>query len=178
MISEAAVMRKPAVRLLPSRWRLSGAVTLTTMVRSARSFMSTARGHVTASGSRSSSLPWKRCESRSAESRLCAEVIAWKSPWKCRLIFSAGSICERPPPAAPPFMPNTGPSDGSREVMIAVLPIFSRPCTRPMEVTVLPSPEAVGDVAVTRISLPRRSPRGLCFSRLRLSLALTGLRRS
>jgi hypothetical protein len=28
------------------------------------------------------------------------------------------------------------------QFMIALLPIFSRPCTRPMEVTVLPSPEA------------------------------------
>ncbi len=61
---------------------------------------------------------------------------------------------------------------------MALLPIFSSPCTRPMEVTVLPSPEAVGVVAVTRISLPRRSPRGLRLSNSRLSFALTGERRS
>ena len=124
MISDAAVMTKPEARLLPSRWRLSGAVTLTMMLRSARSFMSSARGQVTASGSRSSSLPWNRWESIRAESRLCAEVMAWKSPWKWRLIFSAGSICELPPPAAPPFIPKTGPSEGSREVMMALLPML------------------------------------------------------
>ena len=123
---------------------LSGATTPVTMWRRARSFMSRVRGQVMALGSRSSSLPWKRWESMRAASRLWAEVMAWKSPWKWRLIFSAGSIWELPPPAAPPFMPKTGPSEGSREVMMARLPMRSRPCTRPMEVTVLPSPEAVG----------------------------------
>ena len=111
----------------------------------------------------------------SAASRLCAEVMAWKSPWKCRLIFSAGSTCDRPPPAAPPFMPKTGPSEGSREERIARLPMRSSPWTRPMEVTVFPSPETVGVVAVTRMSLPWRSKRG-SSRRARLSLALTGLR--
>ena len=57
MISEAAVMRKPLGRLLPSRCFLSGAVTLTMMLRRARSFMSSVRGHVMLLGSRSSSLP-------------------------------------------------------------------------------------------------------------------------
>ncbi len=110
-----------------------------------------------------------------AESRLCAEVMAWKSPWKCRLIFSAGSTCDWPPPAAPPFMPKTGPSEGSREEMMARLPMRSRPWTRPMEVTVLPSPETVGVVAVTRMSLPGTRVCGSSSSS-RLSLALTGLR--
>ncbi len=52
-------------------------------------------------------------------------------------------------------MPKTGPSEGSREVMMAFFPMRASPCVSPMEVTVLPSPEAVGVVAVTRISLPR-----------------------
>ena len=44
-------------RLLPSRCFLFGAVTLTVILRSARSFMSSVRGQVTPSGSRSSGLP-------------------------------------------------------------------------------------------------------------------------
>src|SRR5260370_34935951 len=52
-------------------------------------------------------------------------------------------------------MPNTGHNEGSREVMMVFRPIRSKPWVRPMEVTVLPSPEAVGVVAVTRISFPR-----------------------
>jgi hypothetical protein len=175
MISLAAVMRKPEWRLLPSRCFLSGAVTLRTMSRRARSFMSRVRGQVMALGSRSSSLPWKRWESMRAASRLWAEVMAWKSPWKWRLIFSAGSIWELPPPAAPPFMPKTGPREGSREVMRARLPMRSRPWTRPMEVTVLPSPKVVGVVAVTRISLPLRLG-WPSSSRSRETLALMGLR--
>src|SRR3984957_20154997 len=115
------------------------------------------------------------CESIKAASRLCALVIAWKSPWRCRLILAAGSTCERPPPAAPPFIPNTGPSDGSREERIARLPITSSPCTSPIDVTVLPSPETVGVVAVTRISLPPRLNLP-SFSSSRLNFPLTGLR--
>src|SRR5690242_9355554 len=57
-------------------------------------------------------------------------------------------------------MPNTGPSDGSREVMTTFLPMCARPCVRLMAVTVLPSPAAVGVVAVTMISLPRRLKEG------------------
>src|SRR3989442_12473539 len=76
---------------------------------------------------------------------------------KMEIIFALGSICERPPPAAPPFIPKTGPRDGSREVMTTFLPMWARPCVRLMEVTVLPSPAAVGAVAVT----PINSPRGL-----------------
>ena len=74
-------------------------------------------------------------------------------------------------------MPNTGPSEGSRDVMIALFPIFSSPCTRPIEVTVLPSPETVGVVAVTRIILPsgRLGSPSISF---RLTFALSGPRRS
>jgi len=43
-------------------------------------------------------------------------------------------------PPLPPFIPNTGPSDGSREVIITCFPMRASPCVSPMEVTVLPSP--------------------------------------
>jgi len=52
------------------------------------------------------------------------------------------------------------PSDGSREVTMLLRPMRSRPWARPMETTVLPSPETVGVVAVTRMSLPRTGTRG------------------
>ncbi len=70
MISDAAVMRKPLERLLSSRCFLSGEVTLRVMLRRARSFMSSVRGQVMAAGSRSRSLPWKRCESMRAASKI------------------------------------------------------------------------------------------------------------
>src|SRR5882762_3415452 len=77
-----------------------------------------------------------------------------------RLIFALGSICERPPPVAPPFIPKTGPIEGSREVMTTFLPMCARPWVRLMEVTVFPSPAAVGVVAVTMINFPRRLNKG------------------
>jgi len=72
MISEAAVMTKPVRRLAPSRLPSISMLIL----RSARSFMSMARGHQMLAGSRLRSLPWKRCASMSAARRLCAEVMA------------------------------------------------------------------------------------------------------
>ena len=54
---------------------------------------------------------------------VASEVMAWKSPVKCRLMSSIGTTCAYPPPAAPPFMPNDGPSDGSRRQIIAFLPM-------------------------------------------------------
>ena len=89
-----------------------------------------------------------------AASRLWAEVMAWKSPVKCRLIFSIGSTCAWPPPVAPPLRPNTGPSDGSRSAITARRPMRLRASARPTVVVVLPSPAGVGLTAVTRISLP------------------------
>jgi len=41
-------------------------------------------------------------------------------------------------PAAPPFMPKHGPSDGSRRHTLVRLPIRFRPSHRPMLVVVLP----------------------------------------
>ena len=70
-------------------------------------------------GSIPRSLPKCRCVSMRADNRLCAEVIAWKSPLKCRLILSSGASDALPPPVAPPFWPKTGPSDGSRRAATA-----------------------------------------------------------
>ena len=68
-------------------------------------------------------------------------------------MFSMGSTCEYPPPAAPPFMPKQGPSEGSRSATTAFLPILFSPSVRPMDTVVLPMPALVGVMAVTRISL-------------------------
>ena len=58
-----------------------------------------------------------------AAKRLLADVMAWKSPVKCRLRSSIGTACAYPPPAAPPFMPKHGPSDGSLNAAIALTPL-------------------------------------------------------
>ena len=100
------------------------------------------------------SLPCLMWLSSIAASRLLAAPIAWKSPVKCRFISSIGTTCACPPPAAPPFMPNTGPSDGSRSPTKTFLPMRRIPSARPIVVVVLPSPAGVGVMAVTSISLP------------------------
>ena len=69
---------------------------------------------------------------------------------------SDGTTCDAPPPVPPPFIPKTGPSDGSRSATAALTPIFARPCARPIEVVVLPSPAGVGVIAETSTSRPRR----------------------
>ena len=51
-------------------------------------------------------------------------------------------------------MPNDGPSDGSRSAHIAFLPMKLSASVSPTVVVVLPSPAGVGEIAVTRISLP------------------------
>jgi hypothetical protein len=89
-----------------------------------------------------------------AAKRLWAAVIAWKSPVKCRLIASIGATCARPPPVAPPFLPNTGPSEGSRKAITARLPIRFRASPSPMVVVVFPSPGGVGLMAVTKTNFP------------------------
>jgi hypothetical protein len=73
---------------------------------------------------------------------------------ECRLIMAPGSTCERPLPVAPPFKPNTGPNEGSRNVAIARRPLRSRAWARPIETTVFPSPCVVVEMAVTKISWP------------------------
>ena len=67
---------------------------------------------------------------------------------------SIGTTCARPPPVAPPFIPKTGPSDGSRSAIIAFLPMRLSASPRPTVVVVLPSPAGVGLIAVTSTSLP------------------------
>ena len=59
-------------------------------------------------------LPCRIEASSIAASRLLAAPIAWMSPVKWRFRSSIGTTWVRPPPAAPPLIPNTGPSDGSR----------------------------------------------------------------
>src|SRR3989442_9054998 len=83
------------------------------------------------------------------ERRLCALVAAWKSPVKCRLMSSIGTTCAYPPPAAPPFTPKTGPSDGSRMARIAFFPSFRSACVTPTVTVDLPSPAGVGKSTVT-----------------------------
>ena len=65
---------------------------------------------------------------------------------------SIGTTCAWPPPVAPPFMPNTGPIEGSRRQIMVRLPIRDSASPRPIEVVVLPSPAGVGLIAVIRIS--------------------------
>ena len=77
-----------------------------------------------------------------------------------------GMSCEYPPPAAPPLMPNTGPSDGSRRASIVSMLMAFMLSERPTAVTVLPSPSGVGVMAVTSMILPsglslRRSSRAM-----------------
>ncbi len=93
-----------------------------TMLRSARSFTSSARRQLTRRGSRPSALPQNRWLSTIAASRLFAAVMAWKSPVKWRLISSIGATCARPPPVAPPFWPKQGPMLGSRRQIIVRCP--------------------------------------------------------
>ena len=71
---------------------------------------------------------------------------------------SIGTTWAKPPPAAPPFMPKLGPSEGSRRHSIAFLPIWQSASVRPTVVVVLPSPAGVGEIADTRISLPLGLP--------------------
>ena len=150
MTSLEAVIWKPDSRGMPS----SGPPRPSTTWRRNRSFMSTARGQVTRRGSRGACWPNCRQLSTSAESRLCAEVMACRSPVKCRLIASAGSIVAAPPPVPPPFIPNTGPRDGSRSASTACRPRARIPMASAMAIVVLPSPEGVGVMAETRISRP------------------------
>ena len=63
---------------------------------------------------------WSRL-SIAAASRLCAAVIAWKSPVNWRLIVFDGSSRLAPPPVAPPLRPKTGPIDGCRSARADVL---------------------------------------------------------
>ena len=100
-----------------------------------------------------------------AANKLLAAPIAWKSPVKCKLISSIGTTCAYPPPAAPPFIPNTGPKEGSLNATRTFLPSFCKPSATPIVVVVLPSPAGVGLIAVVNINLDFFPPLSL-FSKL------------
>ena len=116
--------------------------------------MSTARRQPIRSASILCGLPCRIEASIIAASRLLAAPIAWMSPVKCRLRSSIGTTWVSPPPAAPPLIPNTGPSDASRRHATGLRPITPRPWVSPTSVVVLPSPALVGVMPVTQISLP------------------------
>ena len=92
---------------------------------------------------------------------------------KCKLICSIGITCEKPPPAAPPLIPKTGPIDGSRTTQVALCPRRLRPWLSPIVVTVFPSPKGVGLTEVTRIKNPCL-PDDLDFIVSHLILAIVG----
>ena len=150
MTSEATVMSNPSSRGAP----LETPPRPLTMERSARSFMSSTRRHRMRRGSMPSGLSQNRWLSSIAASRLCAAVMAWKSPVKCRLIWSIGPTCARPPPVAPPLMPKQGPRLGSRRQIMVFVPRRLSASPRPMVVVVLPSPAGVGLMPVTSTSRP------------------------
>src|SRR5436190_10089929 len=81
--------------------------------------------------------------------------MAWTSPVRWRLKSSIGMTWLYPPPAAPPLIPKTGPSDGWRMQTAAFRPIRLRPWASPTVVVDLPSPSGVGLIAVTTTYLPR-----------------------
>jgi len=167
MTSEATVMSNPVSRGTP--WALPPRPM--TVWRRARSFMSMARRRVMVRGSMPRALPCCRWLSSMAARRLWAVPTAWMSPVKWRFMSSMGSTWDHPPPAAPPLTPKQGPSEGSLRHIMAFFPIFTRAWVRPMVLVVLPSPAAVGVVAVTRISRPSgRSFR--VFKKRRSTLAL------
>ena len=66
-----------------------------------------------------------------------------------------GATWLRPPPVAPPFAPKHGPRLGSRKAIATLWPSRFSASPSPMVVVVLPSPAAVGLIAVTSTSLPR-----------------------
>ena len=72
--------------------------------------------------------------------KLFAQVIACKSPVKWRLIAFSGSMLLSPPPQAPPFLPNTGPKEGSRRTTMLFLPNAHKESVSPILIVVFPSP--------------------------------------
>ena len=67
-----------------------------------------------------------------------------------------GTTSEAPPPVAAALQPKTGPIERLAKRGRARTPMRASPCTRPMDVVVLPSPAGVGVMAETSTSLPRR----------------------
>ena len=157
MTSLAAVMSKPALAGTPWRRPAQADDDLAQGAgRSCRAPASTGPRR----GSSVVSPKWSRL-SIAAASRLWAAVIAWKSPVNWRLIVFDGSSRLAPPPVAPPCGRRPAPSTAAAAPAPTRLPIRRRPCARPIEMVVFPSPAGVGVIAETRISLPGgRSGRG------------------
>src|SRR5262249_61904269 len=84
--------------------------------------------------------------------------VGWTAAWRGGCRPPVGAIGGGPPPAAPPFTPKTGPSDGSRIATTERLPRRRRPSARPIVVVDLPSPAGVGVMAVTSTSAPSGRP--------------------
>ena len=93
-----------------------------------------------------------------AEIKLLALVSACISPVKWRLISSCGSTVTFPPPVAPPFIPKTGPKEGSLKARQTDFPSLFNPSPKAIAVVVFPSPAFVGVIAVTNIKWPFLSP--------------------
>ena len=72
---------------------------------------------------------------------------------KCKFISSIGTTCAYPPPAAPPFIPKTGPKEGSLSATSTFLPNLFNASATPIVVVVFPSPAGVGLIAVVNINL-------------------------
>ena len=81
-----------------------------------------------------------------------------------------GTTCDQPPPAAPPLIPKTGPSDASRMQSTGLRPRRLSASASPTEVVDLPSPAAVGLQPVTSTSLAPRSGRAWTTSSGTLAL--------
>src|SRR5438093_680125 len=79
---------------------------------------------------------------------------------------SIGTTWAYPPPHAPPFTPNTGPSDGSRMQSAAFLPSFRRAWVTPTVTVDFPSPAGVGLIPVTSTSRPVGLRRAKAWSRI------------
>ena len=167
MISEAAVMVKPVSRGVP--WAVPPRPVMTP--RRERSLTSRQRCQTIRRTSMPRALPCWTWLSTMAARVFVAAAMAWKSPVKWRLMSSIGTICEYPPPAAPPLMPMTGPCEGSRRAAAALSPRRVMASARPMRTVDLPSPAGVGDMPVTSTSFPASRRSG---SRVMSTLALWG----
>src|SRR3989454_796591 len=96
---------------------------------------------------------------------LWALARGWKSPERWRLMPPIGTPCASPPPQAPPFTPNTGPSEGSRMHSAAFLPSRRSACVTPTVTVDFPSPAGVGLMPVTSTRRPRGLRRASAASR-------------
>ncbi len=84
----------------------------------------------------------------------CADVIAWKSPVKCRFISSIGTTLRVTAASGAALHAEVRPKRRFADTDSGVLADAVQPSPRPTVVVVLPSPAGVGLIAVTRISLP------------------------